>query len=52
MSLKSICIEVNKVVDFRTMALWNLVEKSLESNPKSSDNLRLCLLYTFKLFQQ
>jgi hypothetical protein len=39
MSLKSICIEVNKVVDLRTMALWNLVEQSLESNPKSSNSL-------------
>jgi hypothetical protein len=35
MSLKSISIEVNKVVSFRTMALWNLVKQSLEPTPKA-----------------
>ena len=52
MYLKSISIEVDKVFLFRSMALWNLVKQSLESKPKSFDNLRLCLSYALKLFQQ
>jgi hypothetical protein len=45
MPLKSISIEINEVLVFRTMAFRNLVKQPLETNPENSDDL-----YAFKTF--